>query len=165
MELNQEQSAYLQFLEGDFCNLLKNYQNHISLFGNALRVALVPLLKDAIFRRSRNSGLLISMVEELGKMAEQTQGALTGYLRQRIRDDSFPRSFLLQLQQIDSVWLQIQGGQMVDRWRQFYLRSTQIALDGLGRQQRGFQFLAVLTGLLNLGGRQVLDELHKIDRR
>lgn len=56
---------------------------------------------------------------------------------------------------------------MLDRWRQFYMTSSQLALDSLGTSQvpRGFEFLASLTGLFNLLGRQVLDELHLVDRR
>lgn len=56
---------------------------------------------------------------------------------------------------------------MIDRWRQFYMTSSQFALDSLGTSQvpRGFEFLASLTALFNLFGRQVLDELHMVDRR
>jgi hypothetical protein len=140
------------------------YPNVLTL---AIKMVALPSLKHAVVRRSRNPGRLMGLCEDVGKIAESTKNSLAGYIKERILEGSFPRSFLIHLKEIDMIFDEIAGMQMLDRWRQFYMTSSQFALDSLGTSQvpRGFEFLASLTALFNLLGRQVLDELHLIDRR
>lgn len=120
---------------------IRNYANHPQHLSNAIKTVTFPWLNEVVNKRSRNSGRLIILVDEIGRIAQSTQNTLAGYLRDKILDGSFPRSFILQLKNMDAIHDEIMGsGQLLERWRQFYLSSSQGVLDQLSHNQvdRGF---------------------------
>jgi len=81
------------------------------------------------------------------------------YLKEKITNGAFPKSFLQHLKEIDSIADEIGTNQMLERWKEFYLKSTQPTLDKLGTSQleRGYEFLPNITVLFNLFGREAID--------
>ena len=92
-------------------------------------------------------------------MTQASQSTLSTYLREMIISGTYPRSFLLQLKDIDNLVEEVYETKSLDRWKSFYQNSSQSVLDTMGSAQvnRTFQFLANLTVLFNLFGRQVMD--------
>lgn len=167
-EVSQDNNGYLQFLEVEMAQNTKNFAEYPQYLANAVKVVTFPWLRHSVLTKSRNTGKLMGMVEEIGRIAQSTQNTLAGYLRDKIMDSSFPRTFLLQLKNMDAIHDEIMGsGQLLERWRQFYLSSSQGVLDQLSRNQidRGFELMANLTALFNLFGKQVMDDLRSLDRR
>ena len=96
-------------------------------------------------------------------MTQASQSTLSNYLREKILDGTYPRSFLLQIKDIDTLVDEVYETKNLERWKSFYQNSNQSVLDTMGSAQvnRNFEFLANLTALFNLFGRQVMDELIK----
>ena len=163
LEMTQEYHTYAQFLESDFANYLKAFAEYPALLVSAIRTVAIPTLKNAIVFQSRNAMRVMSLMEELSRMTQASQSTLSNYIREMILDGTYPRSFLLQLKDIDNLVDEVYETKNLDRWKAFYQNSSQSVLDTMGSAQvnRNFQFLANLTVLFNLFGRQVMDELSK----
>jgi hypothetical protein len=159
-EATQEFHNYFNFLESDFSNYLKAFADHPSLLVSAIRTVALPALRSAV-ARSRNTGRTMGMLEELARMTQSSQSTPSNYLRDKILDGTYPRSFLLQLKDLETMVDEIHETKNLERWKNFYLSSSQSVLDTMATVQvnRNFQFLANLTALFNLFGRQVLEEL------
>ena len=161
LEITQEYQTYFSFLETDFSNQLAAYTEYPALLVSAIRAVSIPTLKNAIIFKSRNGLRVMSLMEDLSKMTQSSQSTLSNYLRDKIIRGDYPRSFLLQLKDVDSLIDEVYETKNLDRWKSFYLSSSQSVLDTMGSAQvnRTFDFLANLTVLFNLFGRQVMDEI------
>ena len=102
LEQTQDYQAYLQFLETDFANHLKSFVDHPGLLVESIRAVALPALKNAV-GRARNNMRIIPILQELSRMTQASQSTLSNYLRDKILDGSYPRSFLLQLKDIDNI--------------------------------------------------------------
>ena len=105
----------------------------------------------------------MSMMEELSRLTQNSQSTLSNYLRDKIIAGTYPRSFLLQLKDLDNIVEEVYQTNNLERWKSFYQNSSQSVLDTMATVQvnRNFEFLANLTALFNLFGRQVMDELQR----
>lgn len=103
--------------------------------------------------------VILRMMDELCKVTMSSQSTLSNYLRDKIVDGSYPRSFLVQMRDIDGIVSEIIDTRNLDQWKNFYQKSSQSVLDTMATVQvsRNFEFLANLTVLFNLFGRQVMD--------
>lgn len=63
---------------------MRAFVDYPNVLTSAIKMLALPSLKHAIVRRSRNSGRLMGLCEEVGKIAESTQNSLTGYIKERI---------------------------------------------------------------------------------
>ena len=160
LEINEDMGAYYQFLENDFANHLKNFAETPGLLINAIRTIAIPTLKNAI-QRSRNPMNIIRMMDELSKMTMSSKSTLSNYLHDKIVDGTYPRSFFVQMKDIDGITQEIIETRNLDRWKTYYLKTSQDLLDNMASTQvtRNFEFLANLTVLFNLFGRQTMDEI------
>ena len=70
---------------------------------SAIRTVAIPTLKNAIVFKSRNAIRVMSLMEELSRMTQASQSTLSNYIREMILDGTYPRSFLLQLKDIDNL--------------------------------------------------------------
>ena len=103
LEMTQEYQTYAQFLESDFANYLKAFAEYPALLVSAIRTVAIPTLKNAIVFQSRNAMRVMTLMEELSRMTQASQSTLSNYIREMILDGTYPRSFLLQLKDIDNL--------------------------------------------------------------
>ena len=102
LEITQEHQQLFHFLETDFANLIKLFADYPALLISAIRTASFPALKNSI-SKSKNSSKIMSMMEELSRLTQASQSTLSNYLKDKIIADTYPRSFLLQLKDIDNI--------------------------------------------------------------
>lgn len=78
---------------------------------------------------------LMSMMEDLSRMTQSSQSTLSNYLRDKIVDGTYPRSFLLQLKDIDNITEEVYQTNNLERWKAFYKNSSQSVLDTMATVQ------------------------------
>jgi len=76
------------------------------------------------------------------------------YIKSKIVEGTFPKTYLQYLKVIDEVVDEIVANQMLDRWNSFNKMANQTLLDKIGNSQinRGFEFLANMTALFSILG-------------
>ena len=71
-------------------------------------------------------------MEELSRMTQESQSTLSNYLKDKIVEGSYPRSFLVQLKDMDTIIDEIYESKNLERWKEFYRTSSQSVLDTMG---------------------------------
>ena len=66
-----------------------------------MRLLTVSTLRHTILRRSKNKQLLMSLVEELSKVAHSAKSNFINYIGVKIKNGSFQLSFLKELKEAD----------------------------------------------------------------
>ena len=113
---------------------MKNFAETPILLVNAVRTIAFPTLRNAI-KTSRNPMNIIRMMDELSNMTMASQSTLSNYLQEKILDGSYPRSFFVQMRDVDSIIQEIIETRNLDRWKTFYLRTSQSELENLASTQ------------------------------
>lgn len=63
---------------------MRAYLDYPNILSKAIRMVTVSSLKHAVHRRSRNTGRILGLCEEVGKIAESTQNSLAGYIKEKL---------------------------------------------------------------------------------
>lgn len=134
LEVTQDHQQFFHFLESDFSNLIKVFAEYPAVLISAIRTVALPTLKNAI-AKSRNSMRIMSMMEELSRLTQGSQSTLSNYLRDKIIAGTYPRSFLLQLKDIDNLVDEVYQANNLERWKSFYQNSSQSVLDTMATVQ------------------------------
>jgi len=132
---------------------------------SSIKMIAIPYLKNVILQKGKSKVKLLSIIEEISKIQQSPSSSLD-YLKVKIAEGTFPKNYLNCLRDIDSVIDEIVGNQMLDRWKSFNRIASSSLLDKIGNSQinRGFEFLAIMTAIFNLLGREVLEELFIIEK-
>lgn len=165
LEINQEHESYYRFVESDFSSIVYAFADYPSLMNQSIKMITIPYLKNVILRNSKNKVRLLSIIEEISKI-KQSPASYNAYIKAKISEGTFPKSYLHCLKEIDSVIDEILANQMIERWKSFNNLANQSILDKIGNSQinRGFDFLANMTALFNLLGQEVLEELFIMEK-
>lgn len=156
LEINQEHESYYKFVESDFSNIVYAFADHPNLMVQSIKMITIPYLKNVILRNSKNKNRIMSIIDEISKI-KQSPSSCQAYIKAKISEGTFPKSYLHCLKEIDSVIDEISANQMIERWKSFNNLANQSILDKIGNSQinRGFDFLANMTALFNLLGPEV----------
>lgn len=69
---------------------------------NSIKMITIPYLKNVILRNSKNKAKLLAIIEEVSKIKQSTQSC-QAYIKAKIREGVFPKSYLHYLKDIDAV--------------------------------------------------------------
>jgi hypothetical protein len=99
----------------------------------------IPYLKNVILRNNKNKTRLLGIIEQVSRVIQSPSSSLS-YLKAKITEGTFPKSYLHYLKDIDSVIEEVISNQMLERWKSFNKMSNQTLLDKIGNSQinRGF---------------------------
>ena len=81
LEANQDIQTFHQFLETEFANSLKAFADYPALLVMAIRTISIPMLKNALQTRSRNSNRVMALISDISLMTQSCKSTMAPYLR------------------------------------------------------------------------------------
>jgi|688.fasta_scaffold2439938_1 hypothetical protein len=78
----------------------------------AVKLIALPYLKNVLLKNGKNRLRLLSVIDEISKMAQSFSSCLS-YLRIKINEGSFPKNYLHFLKEIEAILEEIEKNQMI----------------------------------------------------
>lgn len=73
--------TFYSFLETEFANNLKIFADYPALLIMAIRILAIPMLKNALLTKSRNSNRVLALVSDISRMTQSCKSTMAPYVR------------------------------------------------------------------------------------